>query len=213
VTEHRCLRTELGAYVIGSLDAADRERVDRHLATCAECLSELAELEPLPGLLARIEPGEARGRLLTPPPDLLTRALGAIEDHEKSQRRRLRCWQLTAAAAVMAAVLGITLPQLTSNGDGTPMAVVSGATAAGVGSMEQRSWGTAVELELSGLPPASGYRAYATARDGHTEVAANWGASPGGRATISGATAIPRNQLASIEIRTVDGRELLTLPC
>ena len=82
-----------------------------------------------------------------------------------------------------------------------------------MGSMHQRAWGTAVHLELTGLPPASGYRAYATARDGRTEVAANWGASPDGRATVIGTTAIPRNELASIDIRTIDGRPLLKLPC
>jgi hypothetical protein len=79
--------------------------------------------------------------------------------------------------------------------------------------MEPRTWGTAVQLQLTGLPPALGYRAYATARDGHSEVAANWGATPGGRVTISGATAIPRSQLAFIQVRTIDGRPLMTLPC
>jgi hypothetical protein len=81
-----------------------------------------------------------------------------------------------------------------------------------MGSMEGHNWGTAVELQLSGLPPAPGYCAYATARDGHVEIAASWGATASGRATISGATAIKRDDLVRIEVATTDGRDLLTLP-
>jgi Putative zinc-finger len=214
VSDHECMRLELGAYLIGSLEPAERAVVDQHLAECADCRSELAELSPLPVLLGRINPAEARNQLLTPSPGLLSRALDAVDDHEDIQRPRLRRWKLVASAAAAVAILAATLPQLIPTAAaGTPLAVMAGVSAAGMGSMEQRTWGTAVQLQLTGLPPASGYRAYATARDGHTEVAANWGATPGGRVTISGATAIPRNQLAFIQIRTIDGRPLLTLPC
>jgi hypothetical protein len=200
--------------LVGSLDPAERAEVEQHLATCTDCRSEMAELAPLRGVLGRIDAAEARDRLLTPSPDLLTRALAAVEEHERKERRRMLGWKVAAAAAVVAAVLAGALPQLiTSGAGGTPMAVMTGVTAAGMGSMDQREWGTAVHLELTGLPPAPGYRAYATARDGRTEVAANWGASPDGRATVLGTTAIPRSELASIQIRTVDGRPLLTLPC
>jgi anti-sigma factor RsiW len=209
-----CTRIDLGAYLVGSLDPAERAEVEQHLATCTDCRSEMAELAPLPGVLGRIDAAEARDRLLTPSPDLLSRALAAVDEHERKARRRLVRWKVTAAAAAVVAVLAGLVPQLITKGaEGTPMAVMTGVTAAGMGSMQQRAWGTAVHLELTGLPPASGYRAYATARDGRTEVAANWGASPDGRATVVGTTAIPRNELASIEIRTVDGRPLLTLPC
>ncbi|GAA3105908.1 hypothetical protein GCM10010464_81250 [Pseudonocardia yunnanensis] len=209
-----CRRTDLGAYLVGSLDPAERAEVEGHLVTCTDCRSEMAELAPLPGVLGRIDATEARDRLLTPSRDLLSRALAAVDEHERTERHRLLRWKMAAAAAAVVAVLAGALPQLiTNSADGTPMAVMTGVTAAGMGSMHQRAWGTAVHLELTGLPPASGYRAYATARDGRTEVAANWGASPDGRATVVGTTAIPRNELASIDIRTVDGRPLLTLPC
>jgi len=214
VVRDGCRRTDLGAYLVGSFDPAERAEVEQHLATCTDCRSEMAELGPLPGVLGRIDAAEARDRLLTPSPDLLTRALAAVDEHEQQARGRLLRWKVAAAAAAVVAVMAEAGPQLITKGaEGTPMAVMTGVTAAGMGSMHQRAWGTAVHLELTGLPPASGYRAYATARDGRTEVAANWGASPDGRATVVGTTAIPRNELASIQIRTVDGRPLLTLPC
>lgn len=40
--------------MLGALDADERERVEAHLAGCAECSVELGELAPLPGLLQRV---------------------------------------------------------------------------------------------------------------------------------------------------------------
>jgi hypothetical protein len=215
------VRLDLGAYLIGSLAPAERAVVDRHLTTCARCRAELAELAPLPGLLARLDPDEARHQTLTPSPDLLPRALEAVRRQQALDRRRLLRWRIGALAAAAAAVVGVALaavPALapTSNPaapQAVPFTVVAGATATGTGSMQARGWGTALQLDLAGLPPAPGYQAFATSRDGRTEVAATWGPTAGGRAVVSGATAIQRADLASIEVRTVDGRELLNLPC
>ncbi|BAS11329.1 anti-sigma-L factor RslA [Arthrobacter sp. Hiyo4] len=41
----------LGAYVLGGLDPADSQRFEAHLKDCADCRTELAELESLPALL------------------------------------------------------------------------------------------------------------------------------------------------------------------
>jgi anti-sigma factor RsiW len=40
----REIRTELGAYVLGLLDAADEQRVREHLDRCADCATEVASL-------------------------------------------------------------------------------------------------------------------------------------------------------------------------
>ena len=46
--------TELGAYVLGALEPAERRQVEGHLGDCPACAAELAELEPLPALLDRV---------------------------------------------------------------------------------------------------------------------------------------------------------------
>jgi anti-sigma factor RsiW len=234
VTEQdKCMRTELGAYVLGSLEPPERDAVDRHLADCAECRSELAMLAPVAGLLSCLEPAEARNGMLTPSPGLLPQALDAVRDHQQQDRRRLRRWKLVATAAAVVAGMSGVLPQVLPTGasgpppatvtasgtpatmtaSGTPLDAMTGVTAVGSGSMEQRTWGTALQLELTGLPPAAGYRAYVMARNGRTEVAANWGTTPGGRVTINGTTGIPLDQLASVQIRTLDGRPLMSMRC
>jgi hypothetical protein len=52
-------RLSLGVYVLGALDPDERAQVDAHLADCAECRAELADLEGLPALLAQVSTEEA----------------------------------------------------------------------------------------------------------------------------------------------------------
>ena len=47
------VRSQLGVYLTGSILPADRAVVVRHLASCVDCRSELADLAGLPGLLRR----------------------------------------------------------------------------------------------------------------------------------------------------------------
>jgi anti-sigma factor RsiW len=57
----RCPQTiEVGAYVLGALVPAERDAFEKHLATCAICREEVAELAVLPGLLGRIDFETAR---------------------------------------------------------------------------------------------------------------------------------------------------------
>jgi hypothetical protein len=44
-----------GPYVLGALSPAEREEYEQHLADCAECRAEVAELAGLPALLARVD--------------------------------------------------------------------------------------------------------------------------------------------------------------
>lgn len=210
------MRLELGAYLLGSLAPAVRAAVDRHLATCADCRAELASLAPLPGLLGRLSPDEAREGLVLPPADLLPRTLGVVGAERRRERRTVQRWRVLTAAAAVAALAGIgvaVVPTMAGGPPSEPFVAAAGAGTSGTGVLEARTWGTALQLNLSGLPQAGSYQAYATAHDGRTEVVASWGPTPSGRATVQGATAIQRADLAEVQVRTNDGRALMTLPC
>ncbi|WP_234425532.1 anti-sigma factor family protein, partial [Streptomyces kebangsaanensis] len=60
--EHDALRMALGGYVLGALPPAEMEQVRDHLAGCAECRAEHAQLAGLPALLATVTEAEAAGR-------------------------------------------------------------------------------------------------------------------------------------------------------
>ncbi|WP_199439127.1 zf-HC2 domain-containing protein [Umezawaea beigongshangensis] len=50
-----CARTvALGAYLLGSLDPAERSEFERHVSDCARCRDEMVRLAPLPGLLGQL---------------------------------------------------------------------------------------------------------------------------------------------------------------
>ncbi|MFI5591554.1 zf-HC2 domain-containing protein [Amycolatopsis sp. NPDC051758] len=44
-------RTDLGAYSLGLLDAAETARVERHLAACPDCRQEVREFEGVRSML------------------------------------------------------------------------------------------------------------------------------------------------------------------
>ncbi|MCX4404915.1 zf-HC2 domain-containing protein [Streptomyces sp. NBC_01764] len=60
--EHDTLRVALGGYVLGTLPPAEMEHVRAHLAGCAECRAEHAQLAGLPALLATVTAAEASGQ-------------------------------------------------------------------------------------------------------------------------------------------------------
>ncbi|MEU7412389.1 zf-HC2 domain-containing protein [Streptomyces sp. NPDC042638] len=64
--EHDPLRLALGGYVLGTLPPAEMEQVRVHLAECAECRAEHAQLAGLPALLATVTAAEAAGETVPP---------------------------------------------------------------------------------------------------------------------------------------------------
>ncbi|OJV81502.1 MAG: hypothetical protein BGO37_06060 [Cellulomonas sp. 73-92] len=54
--EHAAFADWDGAYVLGALAPDERRAYEDHLAGCARCRAAVAELAPLPGLLARARP-------------------------------------------------------------------------------------------------------------------------------------------------------------
>jgi anti-sigma-K factor RskA len=68
VARHAATRDLLGAFALGAVDAEEATRVRAHLATCAECQAEMAELwlavDSLPETIEPLEPPAAlRGRI------------------------------------------------------------------------------------------------------------------------------------------------------
>lgn len=215
---------DAGAYVLGALDPAARLEFERHLRGCAECSRSVTELAGLPALLATV-PRDVAEQLgeedVTEPahPGLLDAVLARV-DHARGTRRHRRLLLVAAAAvALLAAVVGgvvavrdgeapdVRTVALQETVDG-PLAVTA--------RMEQVAWGTRIELDCRYEAAASPYAAppvYAlVVRDdsGNVEQVATWRAVPGRDVTVQAATAVPRDRIAALEVRTSDGRTVLT---
>ena len=129
----RCeeIRLSLGALVLSALDPVDERRVREHLAGCAECAAEVAELErtvellalagpealvgtepgpvPLPRVPVEFGTGTAAESEL-PGPRVLDGLLAAVEtQRRRDQRRRLAVGLAAAAAAAVVAGVGVAM--------------------------------------------------------------------------------------------------------
>jgi anti-sigma-K factor RskA len=80
--EHEHVIDDLGAYVLDSLDGAERTRIEVHVATCAICARQLAEYRAVGGVLPVGLP------LLQPPPA----AWAVIRAATRERQPRGRAW-------------------------------------------------------------------------------------------------------------------------
>jgi len=215
---HAELRLSLGSYVLGSLDPADRATLDAHLPGCPACREELASYAALPALMSRVSIDQVRQPTPTVPPTVLNRALNTVAAERTNTVIQLRRWRratvLSAAAATIVAVLfGATLlhTQTSSPPEGTPLIATAGVSASGSAFLQAKPWGTAVSLQLQGLPQGDSFTAWVTAPNGTRSIAATWTPAPNGRATLTGAANITDTTHAALQIMQGD-TTLLTLP-
>ncbi len=224
-TECSRLRTLLGVYVLGAIEPAERAQVDGHLSTCARCRDELASLAGLPALLSRVTE-EQLTQLGPPPGELFDSILAEAGRENRSRRRRNIVW-LAAAAVVLVAATGVGVNVATRIGDGgrppiasppnpTPTAigrVVSARdSATGVSAQVNivpKLWGTAFAVRLTGAPQGTRCRLFAIDKTGWNDIAGGWEVEYPGSVTFYGSSMITNDQLASVEIRTTEGKRLL----
>jgi hypothetical protein len=223
-----------GSYVLGALSPAERLEFEQHLTGCPDCARSVRELAGLPGLLARVDPAvlEEAARDDPLPETVLPALLQAV----RRRRRRRALMTAGAAAAALTAVVVIPL-SLTGSDDGTtrtarPVTSATPAPAVGramapVGDAPVRAtvaltsvaWGTRLDLsctygetgERYQLPPSVTYGLFVRTRDGRTEQVGTWRSLEGRTMRLTAATAAPRQDIASVEVRTAKGRPVLEL--
>lgn len=216
-----------GAYVLGALSPAERSAYQAHLAGCDECTRSVQELAGLPGLLARVPAEVLESSEEKPLPDTLLPAL--MRETRRTRRRRLRmAVAATAAAAVV--VAGGSLAIGLAVGDDPPAqapAAPTGEAMEPVGpevmsasvALTSVPWGTRLDLTCSYPPPPEEwadtdgwvYALVVVTRDGRAEQVATWRALPGKSMRLAAATAASREDISSVEIRTMSGDPLLRL--
>jgi Putative zinc-finger len=187
----RNVRQALGVYVVGAIDPAERILVDLHVATCAECREELAELAALPPLLALVPAHDAE-RLMAestelrefeePPAELLNSLL-----HEVSARRAAgRWWGIVAAAAavVLAAAVGVTGAHILGRtAPASPPSAGSVETVSAynpkthvsaVVKYKSTAWGTTMDVQVTGIPDGTVCQLWVVNSDGTRSPAGSW---------------------------------------
>jgi predicted anti-sigma-YlaC factor YlaD len=196
----------LGVYLLDAADAAERQRLEAHLPTCSACQAELRRLAPLPGLLASIpeslrNTAQRPGRQARPPQRALPHG-----------GTRLR-WAAGAAACLAAAAVtggfwlssgGHQAAALTLVGTNPAMHVRATAT------LTATSWGTSIQLQVSGLPENVECRLVVRSLAGRTEVSGAWDAWQNGPVSIPASVSWRPSDIASLQVTTTT-RNLVTI--
>lgn len=228
-----------GAYVLGALSPAERDRYETHLATCAECRAALASLAVLPGLLGRLSPADAEKSASTESgsEQRLPNLLREVATSRRRQKVRLAAASLVAACLALFAGFAvgaarepdpgvITIP-VSPRPSAKPsvamvamQAVADTRVTAEVG-LTQVYGGTVVTMRckyplFSPSPGASArpvrpyiFRLVALGPDGVSEQVGSWLAAPGDDMVVTGTVRLSIQDLNRLELRAKDGTALL----
>jgi hypothetical protein len=216
------------AYVLGALSDADRHEFEGHLNACPTCHRAVGELAGMPGLLAQLSREEVESIDASGSPDeglsaLRPEMLGSLLDEVSRRRRRARwlaCTGGLAAAAAVAIGLFVAIrpgpatsppsPQ-TVVASALPMAPVTPSQLTATVNLVSHSWGTGIELNCTyaAEPPGQSddgdrLAMVAVGRDGSHTRLSTWIARPGIVASTAGATSLPVDQIASVQVVSAD---------
>jgi len=172
---------DLGAYLLGALEPEERRAVQEHLRHCSDCHTELAELAPMLGLLALVDPEDLQAPPIAPSPDLFARVSAAVGRPSRTRRRLL-----VVAAALVLIVGGVATgiavwpdppgTTVSASEDGVQLTVT--ATAGG--------GGTVLDIAVAGLRPDAECRLVAVDRTGEQFPAGDWPVDDRGGGTWRG---------------------------
>jgi anti-sigma factor RsiW len=199
--------TDLGAYVVGALEPAERRRVEEHLRHCPACAAELTELSPLPGLLDRVGPDLRGSAVVTPSPGLFARISAAAEP----PRRRSHAWALVAAALLAVLGVGAGVAVWTAGSGEQSVTASAGALRATVAATEVDG-GSALDVAVAGMRPGEACTMVAVDSGGIRHQAGAWPASAAGDGAWRGWAPVTPADLAAVVLLGDGGRELVRVP-
>lgn len=228
----------LGAYALGALAPDEARVVYAHLAECADCRREVAELTDLRGMLDSVPP-EA---FLDGPPDdgelLLHRTLRQMRAEQGGQPRRVRFPVAAGVVVIAVAALGggvllgrQTAPGVEAQGPPSSQGPQSSVVQAPPGTRngEATSWASGVSMTVRLTPLAGWVRVHAVVRgvpagkqcqllvvtpEGNAVVAGSWLAS--GKdvrdgTLLDGSALVDPTRVSSVDVVTTDGEQLVSV--
>lgn len=212
---------DVAAYALGILEPADAFSFEEHLAGCPACAVGLTDFTAVATALSELAgPGRVDAR---PSPKLLERLTGAVVEQRRWERRR-RLRLVAVAAALIVALPAAVLTVREAGPPAAPRVVasdpVSGVTASVA--LEERGWGTAVAMRLTGLAGPRTCRLVAIGKDGAEHPVLSWwvpkdgygvraGRGTTGPLDLEASTGLHTAEIGRWEVRADSGERLLSI--
>jgi len=216
------IRPELGVYLLGAIEPAQRPVVESHLAGCHGCRAELSGLAGLPSLLRRV-PADSVLQLVADDPGQVTSEspLNALLPRIGAIRRRRNL--LAAAAAVAAAIVAASAVQGLHDATAHPPAAAAPARAVTVQGTNPETgtwaavrytanpWGTELEVSVTGITAGTRCQLLVTGPQGQVIKAGGWDYAVGSQpAWYPASVPIAAASLRRFTI-VADGKTLVTI--
>jgi anti-sigma-K factor RskA len=219
-------RSLLGGYVLAALEPDEMEAVRAHVAGCAGCSREHAELQPVPALL---DAARSADSVLEAPPaalesavlDRFTRERPPAEGGPGSpgRRSRLRGWlarplPAAAAAAIVAVLVTLAVTGVLGGSGSTTAhsygALLKGSAAApgarAYATLSTQSAGTRVDLHVHGMQPTPGtvYELWCIGHDGDRVSAGTFRVDASGSARVRLTTAARLGEYERLSVERLE---------
>ncbi|WP_323793253.1 zf-HC2 domain-containing protein [Nocardioides sp.] len=231
--EHRRLRELLGSHALGHLPPAEDARVRAHVDGCAACRADLAEIEPLAGLLAGVDVRHF-DEPASPPSDLGALIRAQVADERSSQedddlalrrehRRRRASTRaglgIAAAAVVVAALVGgiavgrSTVPEVAAPViPFEPVALTVGSEAIEIetAGLVPHTWGVELRMTGSGFTQGARFKAYfRNSRTGRLQTAGAFVGTGSDSMVCNLQSALMRNEASEVVVKDASGAVVL----
>jgi Anti-sigma-K factor rskA/Putative zinc-finger len=223
---HECLvrPEDLGPFLLGQLPPEDEARVAEAVAGCPSCAAEARALRPvvtslgLVSVAASPEPSgsaEVQAVPVQPGSTEFDRLLASVraERAERRGRTRRRGALVVAAAAVvlLLAVVGVgaLVRDNPKAGTGAQVTLLGSGAAKGTAVVEQRDWGTAIMLNVRGLPPGR-YGAWLQDWSGQRAPAGTFKLGSDGTTHLELSVLMRLQDAAVLGVTRLGGRDVLT---
>jgi hypothetical protein len=233
-TDH--VHEQLGGYLLGVLDRHERRGVEEHLTWCAACRAEATDLNVVATSLAEVPP-EA---FLDGPPQggdlMLQRTLRAVRGERVVRDHRRLLLAAASVVAVIAAALGGGVLIGRNVTDGTVVRAApstppsSSAPVPGSHTFTGTNPDTGARMSAAVIPAAGWVRIRAhvdgvaagrrcqlmvVSRQGERVLAGSWVVSAAGEragTALEGSALVAPDDVAALEVVTVEGDNLITVP-
>jgi hypothetical protein len=205
-------RGQLALAAIGRLPDDERLALQSHLDGCAECRSELNNLQGLEKALSTVQP-DLVDEVVAVPDTLRVAVLGTLETEVARHRRSTRM-KFVGIAAALVLVVGasvVTADAISASHrapGGPTFALVGNGSATGTVQLTAESWGTSVELRESGEPGGQVLTMSMRADDGSWWVAGSF-LSVSGTVDVTMSCAVPVADIDGVRVTNASGRQVL----